>query len=376
MGASLSSEGRTRLQAAVEEKNHQKVLKVLADAPGLASKPLRYRGRDRPLHIAVRRGFTGAVVALVEAAKNNPSDRDPLDMEQRLHKLLDARSEKGETALMLACAYGHPDVVSYLLKSGADPTLPDTGLRTCMHHAVMGQSPECIEELLKHKVTALPRKAVVHHRASTEGGVLLRDLCMMGYRGRPSRFIDLGALLNITPLHLATALGDVASMKVLLDHGATQLPVCRGVLIDPQVGLPLWRANSTALHIAVGNRDLQAVGLLLREYVYGSEVPLLSGFDVRMLRDAVARTAGDLAAEVMPDHAELQQVLNPRTALEEIDRVDLLGMLGPRGAPSLQKLAAAAHRQNLLCDVFSLHSLTGRHCTLPGPKSYGLPRPY
>ena len=42
--------------------------------------------------------------------------------------------------------------------------------------------------------------------------------------------------------------------------------------------------------------------------VYGSEVPLLSGFDVRMLRDAVARTAGDLAAEVMPDHAELQQV--------------------------------------------------------------------
>lgn len=43
-------------------------------------------------------------------------------------------------------------MVSYLLKSGADPTLPDTGLRTCMHHAVMGQSPECIEELLKHKV--------------------------------------------------------------------------------------------------------------------------------------------------------------------------------------------------------------------------------
>ena len=42
--------------------------------------------------------------------------------------------------------------------------------------------------------------------------------------------------------------------------------------------------------------------------MYGSEVPLLSGFDVRMLRDAVARTAGDLAAEVMPDHVELQQV--------------------------------------------------------------------
>ena len=28
-------------------------------------------------------------------------------------------------------------------------------------------------------------------------------------------------------------------MKVLLDHGATQLPVCRGVLIDPQVVRPL-----------------------------------------------------------------------------------------------------------------------------------------
>ena len=48
------------------------------------------------------------------------------------------------------------------------------------------------------------------------------------------------------------------------------------------------------------------------------------------------------------------QVLNPRTALEEIDRIDLLGMLGPRGAPSLQRLAAAAHRQNLLCQLDKL----------------------
>ena len=82
------------------------LLQVLADAPGLASKPLCFRGRDRPLHIAARRGFTGAVVALVEVAKGNPSDRAPLDVKQRLHKLLNARSEKGETALMLACAYG------------------------------------------------------------------------------------------------------------------------------------------------------------------------------------------------------------------------------------------------------------------------------
>ncbi len=75
------------------------------------------------------------------------------------------------------------------------------------------------------------------------------------------RFIDLGALLNITPLHLATALGDVASMKVLLDHGATQLPVCRGVLIDPQVVRPppvgtshdrrWWWAHCLLTHVLV-----------------------------------------------------------------------------------------------------------------------------
>ena len=66
------------------------------------------------------------------------------------------------------------------------------------------------------------------------------------------RFIDLGALLNITPLHLATALGDVASMKVLLDNGATQLPVCRGVLIDPQVVRPLSVLLVPATTRAVG----------------------------------------------------------------------------------------------------------------------------
>ena len=66
-------------------------------------------------------------------------------------------------------------MVSYLLMSGADPTLPDTGLRTCMHHAVMGQSPECIQELLRHKVGGavcwLAGRDVPHHcpdRAAAE----------------------------------------------------------------------------------------------------------------------------------------------------------------------------------------------------------------
>ena len=70
------------------------------------------------------------------------------------------------------------------------------------------------------------------------------------------------------------------------------------------------------------------------------------------------------------------QVLNPRTALEEIDRIDLLGMLGPRGAPSLQKLASAAHRQNLLCqlDQLTAQQAPDQTPTDPGPSVKGPPR--
>ena len=39
-------------------------------------------------------------------------------------------------------------------------------------------------------------------------------------------------------------------MKVLLDNGATQLPICRGVLIDPQVvrPLPVCASHTSPFH--------------------------------------------------------------------------------------------------------------------------------
>jgi hypothetical protein len=70
---------------------------------------------ETPLHCAARAGSVDIVRALLDTAPAASATSNPLD--------LDVQSKKGDTALILACCWGHGAVASMLRQAGADETL-------------------------------------------------------------------------------------------------------------------------------------------------------------------------------------------------------------------------------------------------------------
>ena len=66
-----------------------------------------------------------------------------------LGTVLNQRSHKSLTPLMLACEHGHVGVAAYLLREGADPLAVDFAhSRTCLHYAAVGGHADCLRLLL------------------------------------------------------------------------------------------------------------------------------------------------------------------------------------------------------------------------------------
>jgi E3 ubiquitin-protein ligase XBAT32/33 len=62
--------------------------------------------------------------------------------------VLNQRSHKSLTPLMLACDGGHAGVAAYLLREGADPLAADfVHSRTCLHYAAVGGHADCLRLL-------------------------------------------------------------------------------------------------------------------------------------------------------------------------------------------------------------------------------------
>jgi ankyrin repeat protein len=141
------------------------------ELPGLiAAEPTINQRRDDEgrslLHIAVISGQEEAATILIRAGV-------PVDM----------RSKDGATALHLAAAMANPALVKLLLQSGTKPTRFDRSGMSSLHCAV--GSVACVTTLL-------------------EAGVPV-DLCDRD---------------GVTALHMAASLGELDSVRVLLDRGA------------------------------------------------------------------------------------------------------------------------------------------------------------
>jgi ankyrin repeat protein len=119
------------------------------------------------------------------------------------------------TPLLWAVKHDQVQVVEFLLANNADIDHADHNDYTAFHYAVEKNSSVILEMLLTRK-----------------GDVNAQD------RG------------NYTPIYIAAELGHVDQVKLLLDHGA-----------DPD--LANNRYGSTALHIAVRNRQMAVVKILL-----------------------------------------------------------------------------------------------------------------
>jgi len=268
------SRGETALMWAASE-NHPEALKVLIEHgadPNARSTELAFpkdrfglegvvtvlpRGGWTALMYAVRQGSLEAARALADAGANlNLADPD------------------GATAVVLAILNGHFDTAALLVEKGADPNLADsTGMAALYATADMStlgeiygrparkssskvSALELIETLLKHGADPnAALKSPTLYRAHTPGEGVLGE--------------------GTTPFLRAARNGDVAAMRVLLDHGA-----------DPA---RTQKNGTTALMLASGTGRGQ--GVFAKDYA--TEGQLLSAVQFLVERGAAVNAAND-----------------------------------------------------------------------------------
>lgn len=100
-----------------------------------------------------------------------------------LATVLNQRSHKSLTPLMLACEHGHAAVAAYLLREGADPLVADfIHSRTCLHYAAVGGHADCLR-LLCSDTAMVP---------SADGARPLRDVIVSDVQVGAGRVLRAG----------------------------------------------------------------------------------------------------------------------------------------------------------------------------------------
>ncbi|MGH9861583.1 MAG: ankyrin repeat domain-containing protein, partial [Candidatus Acidiferrales bacterium] len=214
---------------------------------------------DAALLAATEKGDAGAVSALLQKKAR-----------------VDARDERGFTALAIAASLGHTPVVEVLLKAGADPDAQTRSGSTPLLFAAFGGHTETIAALLRapryHRggrpVAVAPGSrgagarpdrpdriaARVNHR-TPDGITALMMAANAGHAAAITQLAEAGAHIDAadnagrTALMLAAAKGHVAAVQALIEAGAA---------VDPA---NQW--GDTALTWAANEGHTAAVEILL-----------------------------------------------------------------------------------------------------------------
>ncbi|XP_030324221.1 ankyrin repeat domain-containing protein 7-like [Calypte anna] len=161
----------------------------------------RDRENRTPLHLACANGHTEVVTFLV-----------------RHRCQLDAGDSLRRTPLMTAVQLREQDCVTFLLEQGADPNLADIDGNTALQLAILARSKKLVGLLLRHgaKVDAKNKKGStpLTLAITEEHEEILEDLLKAGAdvhaRDEHER----------TPLMIGASVGEMYLVKVLLSHGA------------------------------------------------------------------------------------------------------------------------------------------------------------
>ncbi|XP_062216044.1 E3 ubiquitin-protein ligase XB3-like isoform X2 [Phragmites australis] len=170
-----------------------------------------------------------------------------------------------QTALMLAAMHGKTDCVRRLLDAGANIVMFDsTHGRTCLHYAAYYGHADCLRAILSSAKSAPVSES-------------------WGF----ARFVNVRDDTGATPLHLAARQGWCRCVHVLLENGAI-VSASSGAF-----GCP----GSTPLHLAARGGNLDCVRQLLS---WGAD---------RLQRDSVGRIPYEVA--VKRGHVACAALLNP-----------------------------------------------------------------
>lgn len=191
---------------------------------------------EEPLFKAIRDGDASRVKVLVMCPATNlmlPSKPGWLAVHQAawfgketcLRMLLSAqpgminkRTERGETALLVAVSREHLECVEMLLGRGADPDIPNYDKETPLYKACERSNPAIVAVLLNHGV-AVNTRCIQGWTALQEAvGRNNVEICEMLLKAGAKHNIT--NMYGITPLFTAAQSGQLATLRFLLKHGA------------------------------------------------------------------------------------------------------------------------------------------------------------
>ena len=306
----VDKDGQTPLYNAAQN-GYDKLVSFLLDHKAEAN--VKCRG-SYPLHIAAYIGHLDVVKALVRNGVDvNVEDingQTPLHRAaQKGHDkvvsfLLDQKDKRGRTLTHILANKGDVEGVKFLVKKGADVNVEDINGQTPLHRAAQKGHDEVVAFLLEKKAAVDGRStsnsvpplylAAVKEKKSTcillikKGASLNRALATAGNLKKPDvvKFIvGLSADSSPYPLHTAVDRETEGKIEALLRNDKFQInekdtlgetPIflaIRGerkgvVKLMLEYGADLNVQNIkglTPIHMAVENRDLDMLGLLLEE---------------------------------------------------------------------------------------------------------------
>ena len=238
---------------------------VLQSKPQLAAFA-GFHGTTSPLHRASQAGHLSTCIAIVELIKlkiaateesagpNKHKSSTVRRWKSLLRTVLDQRTHRGQTPLMLACERGHTEVTAYLLAQGADPLIVDMmHARTPLHFAAIGGHAGCVKVLCADATTV-----VIDGHPRPLRDVITHDLSVQS-----AKFIDQRSIGGLTALHFAAVSGDLDTMQALLRAGASIM-----VKTDSEafIGQEYLTPGSTPLHISVIVGSLPLAHALLQAH--------------------------------------------------------------------------------------------------------------
>uniref|UniRef100_A0A1D1Z2L3 RING-type E3 ubiquitin transferase n=1 Tax=Anthurium amnicola TaxID=1678845 RepID=A0A1D1Z2L3_9ARAE len=232
-GCSASGE---RLVSAARDGDLQEAKALLEYNPRLA-RYSTFGVRNSPLHYSAAQGHHEIVSLLLESGVE-----------------INLRNSRGETALMLACQYGHWEVVHTLMLFKANIHKTDyLDGGTALHFSALNGHTRCIRLLLADYVPSTPEFWNMR-----KGSV--QDTSRMDFdESALSRVVNKRADGGITALHMAALNGHTESVQLLLDLGAcvSEITVEDGATID------LIGSGSTPLHYAAYGGSAQCCQILI-----------------------------------------------------------------------------------------------------------------
>jgi ankyrin repeat protein len=190
---------RLLLENGADINAHSTALKFPRKVRGQTTLPV---GSSTALMFAAREGATDAVAALAGAGAS-----------------LDETDPDGTTALVLAIINGHFDAAAMLLERGANPNVADSAGMAALYASVDMHTLQFMHGRPAPRITGQLDavelvKVLLAHRADANQALKTPTL----RRHNSTGIQTLGA--GTTPLMRAAKSGDVALMRVLLEHGA------------------------------------------------------------------------------------------------------------------------------------------------------------